>query len=152
MYYSNIPQHVIRTQDSTDLEKGINYCIHRKCTSVAIVGATGSRIDHTTGSLGCFKKFRHRIDMTLYDGEGETQLIEKNVRLRTQRGERISLIPLERCTGVTTKNLLYPLINEVLELGVREGISNVATSATIVVSYRKGTLLLYRSHRGMVGK
>ncbi len=134
-------------QESTDLEKAIEYCIKRRCTSASIVGATGSRIDHATGSLGCFKKFRGRIALTLYDVEGEVTLVDNSVRLRTRRGERISLIPLERCTGVTTRNLLYPLRGASLELGVREGISNVATSTSVSISYKRGTLLLYRSHR-----
>jgi thiamine pyrophosphokinase len=152
MHYRTSPLLFIGDQNSTDLEKAISYCILRKCTSAAIVGATGSRIDHTTGSLGCFKKFRRRITLTLYDAEGETILIEKSIRLRTRPGERISLIPLQRCTGVTTKNLLYPLRNESLELGVREGISNVATSTSIRVTHLTGTLLLYRPHQVGAGK
>ncbi len=145
-FFKQIPLMVIESQESTDLEKAILFCIRKKCTSVSIVGAVGSRIDHTTGSLGCFKRFKDRIEIKLYDREGIAMLIRDSVRIKATRGETISLIPLERCTGVTTRNLYYPLRDAVLELGVREGISNVAIGRYVSISYKKGTLLLYRFH------
>jgi thiamine pyrophosphokinase len=66
------------------------------------------------------------------------------VSIRTSKGAKISLIPVDRCTGVTTTNLKYPLKNALLETGVREGISNEATGRSATVSVAKGTLLLFR--------
>ena len=143
-FFQNVPLLHIDDQYSTDLEKAISYCVKRKYKSISIVGMTGSRIDHTTASLGCFKKFRGQIELQMYDREGEIVLLEKKTSLVTRKGEKISLIPLERCTGVTTKNLFYSLKNETLELGVREGISNIATARRVTVSYKAGILLLYR--------
>lgn len=133
-----------KDQDSTDLEKALEFCLCRKIGSCDIIGATGSRIDHSTGSLGCFKKYGSRIGMRIIDTVGALTLIRKRVVFSAAVGEKISLIPLERCEGVTTKNLFYELHNEPLELGVREGISNQATGDEVTVSVKKGTLLLYR--------
>ncbi|MBS4028239.1 MAG: thiamine diphosphokinase [Ignavibacteriales bacterium] len=145
-YFVNVPQILIENQNSTDLEKAICFCIVKKIPSVAIIGVIGDRIDHSTGSLGCFKKFGHLIEITIVDTVGVLTQIHKYVKLKTKKGEKISLIPLERCTGVTTKNLKYNLNNDALELGVREGISNEATSSPVSISVKKGTLLLYRFH------
>ena len=145
-YFEDIPQIHLPDQHATDLEKAILFCIEENFSSVTIIGATGDRIDHTTGSLGCFKKFGKKISMKLIDGIGEISLLQKSTLLTTQKGEKLSLIPLERCEGVTTSNLKYELHNNILELGVCDGISNEAIGKRAIVSVKKGTLLLYRFH------
>ena len=142
--FKSVVQKKIGDQENTDLEKALAYCIENHFSSADIVGAFGDRIDHTTGSLGCFKKFGKKIDIRFLDSVGETTLILKSLTIRTTKGEKISLIPLERCTGITTQHLLYPLHNDILELGVREGISNEATGRSATITVQKGTLLLYR--------
>ncbi len=146
-FFKDINQITIPDQHSTDLEKAISYCIQQKITSVDIVGAFGNRIDHTTGSLGCFKKFGKLIHIRMLDTVGEITLIQKEVRLNMREQEKFSLIPLERCIGVSTKNLKYELENGILELGVQEGISNEAISQNVSIRVDNGTLLLYRFHR-----
>jgi thiamine pyrophosphokinase len=143
-FFKNVLQIRIREQESTDLEKALRFLIQRGVRSADILGATGDRIDHTTGNLGCFKKFARVLRLRFVDRAGELTLVQGRFRLDVRTGETISLIPLERCSGVTTKNLKYPVKNGTLELGVREGISNVATGKTVTVSVRRGSLLLYR--------
>ncbi len=145
-YYSHIRQIVDPGQESTDLEKAISYCIQQGAPSADIVGATGDRLDHTIGALGCFKKFRGQIELRIIDSVGILSSIDKETSFSARVGEKISLIPLERCDGVTTVNLKYPLQHESLELGVREGTSNEATATEVKVSVESGMLLLYRFH------
>jgi thiamine pyrophosphokinase len=145
-FYHDVEQIQIDDQNSTDLEKAIKYCIDHAITSVDIVGALGTRIDHTTGSLGCFKKFGTLIHIRMIDSEGELTLIRNEVHLDMHKGEKLSLIPLYKCTGISTTNLRYILNDETLELGVRDGISNVAISEKVTIHVVAGTLLLYRFH------
>ena len=146
VYYSNIPQIIDPDQESTDLEKTITYCVTRKVVSVDIVGATGDRLDHTTGTLGCFKKFGEQITLRLVDSIGALTLIRSSLTLQTKMREKLSLIPLEKCTGITTVNMKYELHDDILELGFREGISNEAIAEEVSISVKTGTLLLYRFH------
>lgn len=145
--FRRVPLILVDDQESTDLEKAIQLCIDMMCTSVDIVGATGDRLDHTTGTLGCFKKFGKKARLQLFDTVGVVSMIEKKIGFATMVGEKISLIPLERCEGITTRNLKYALQNESLELGVREGISNEATGRRVTISVKRGILLLYRFRR-----
>ncbi len=147
IFFHDVLQILDEDTNSTDLEKAIKYCIGQSATSVDIMGAVGKRTDHTLSSLGCFKKFGTQIHIRMIDTEGELTLIQKNITINTYEGEKISIIPMDRCTGVTTKNLQFSLNNEVLELGVREGISNEAISGQVSISIERGTLLLYRFHR-----
>lgn len=145
-FYRHIPQILVPDQNSTDLEKAIQFCVRRKIPSANIVGVTGDRLDHVTGSIGCFKKYGRRIELTMIDSRGILELVKGTLRLRTSVGARISLIPVDHCSGVTTTHLKYPLKNDDLELGVREGISNEATAKNVTIRVRRGTLLCYRFH------
>ena len=134
-------------QESTDLEKALEFCVKRRISSVDIVGASGKRTDHTFGGLGCFKKYGNRMNLRMIDSCGVLQLVRRKIRLQTRPGETISLIPLDRCRGIKTAHLKFALDNDVLELGVRDGISNEATANDVTISVKKGTLLVYRFHR-----
>lgn len=142
--FRGVPSLRIAEQESTDLEKAIRYALLHRCTEIIVVGATGKRLDHTAGNLGCFRKFGVRCAMRFIDDDGELTLVGRDASLRTRRGELLSLIPLERCSGVTTTGLKFGLRNASLELGVREGTSNRALASKATVSVKKGTLLLYR--------
>jgi thiamine pyrophosphokinase len=147
IYFKNIRQIEDPDQNTTDLEKSILYCINNGIGSADVNGASGDRIDHTTASLGCFKKFGDRISLRMIDSAGELTRINKEVHLSMSIGEKLSLIPVDRCTGIRTQNLKYLLYNETLEIGTREGVSNSAVAKNVSISVEHGTLLLYRFHR-----
>jgi len=138
----------IPDQESTDLEKAIRYCLRRGFGSVVIVGAVGDRLDHSTGALGCFKRFGNKIRMTLVDRGGTLTLLSRDESIKMSPGERFSLIPLGRCSGVRIDGARYPLKGSPLQLGVHEGIGNSAAGGTVRVRHEGGTLLLYRMGRG----
>jgi thiamine pyrophosphokinase len=146
-YFNNIPLVFIGDQYSTDLEKAIKHCISKKIKYIDIIGATGDRIDHTIGNLGCFKKFGVMAELKIIDPKGELFLIRKRIKLNTLNRKNVSLIPLSRCEGVTTKNLKYALSNDCMEVGVKEGTSNIAVSDYIVVNVKKGLLLIYHLYK-----
>lgn len=137
----------ITEQESTDLEKAIRFVVARNIRTADIVGALGRRTDHTLGTLGCFRRFAGTIELRLIDELGALTLLPRKASFAAFPGEKISLVPVGRCAGITTEHLRYPLRNEALEPGVRDGISNEATGPEVSVSYESGTLLLYRFHR-----
>ena len=143
-FFHSVPMMFVDDQDSTDLEKALEFSLERGAGEIDIAGATGDRLDHTTGTLGCFKKFGKRAHLRLFDTVGCTVQIKNRIRFASKPGEKVSLIPLEKCSGVTTLNLRYPLKKEMLELGVREGVSNESTRSPVSVSVERGTLLLFR--------
>jgi len=146
-YYSHVPVIFNGDRNSTDLEKAIHYCVRNKFKSIVVVGATGDRIDHTIGNVGCFKKFSGKVDIKMVDPVGELSLIKKEIKVANAIGKTISLIPIDKCKGVSTKNLKYQLKNDVLEIGSREGTSNEAVSDVVTVTVKSGFLLLYITNR-----
>ena len=138
----------IPDQYSTDLEKALTVAIDRGATEITVVGAVGGRIDHTLTNLAILHKYGRRVQLHMVDAQGEGSLWVTAKRLRTitfehALGSTISLIPFGLVKGVSTVGLKYPLHDEVLAWGIREGQSNVAVETTVLISFTDGALFVY---------
>lgn len=142
--FHKIPTHRDSDDERTDLEKAIAWAIKRKYDHITVVGASGKRLDHTIGNLGALAKFYPDAVVRFVDDFGELTYVGRALTVEAKKGEMVSLIPLSRCEGIITDGLRYALNGETLELGVREGTSNVVTASPISVSVKKGHLLLFR--------
>ncbi|MEK6754872.1 MAG: thiamine diphosphokinase [Bacteroidota bacterium] len=139
-----VPRYEDRDDESTDLEKAIAWALKQKYDHIVVVGASGKRIDHTLGNLGVLPKFYPDAVIRFVDDLGEVMYVGRELTFEAKRGDVVSLIPLTRCEGITTEGLRYALDNEALELGVREGTSNVVVNTPVTIKVKKGHLLLYK--------
>jgi thiamine pyrophosphokinase len=139
---------VIRSsnQDRTDLEKALLYLLRQKVKRIVIFGATGKRIDQTVANLSLLEKYQGRAHLTFIDPSGTVEIVRSSAKFRASPGETVSLLPIGRVEGVTTKGLLYPLVNETLEPGTR-GVSNEVTGRSVEIRVRRGKLLLVKLFR-----
>ena len=133
----------IAEQNSTDLEKAIRWLLRKGIREITIAGATGGRLDHIAGNLNILGKYSRRANLRVVESEGELFPVGARRELSYPAGTTVSMIPLSRCSGVTTKGLRWELRNAVLELGVRDGTSNEVVSTPATINVRSGTLLLY---------
>lgn len=145
---SQYPVKVIHTPDQlyTDLEKAILYLIEEDFPAANILWATGRRADHTLANISILPKYAHRISLKIIDDYScifpILPLPHKFVKWYRE-GTNISLMPLGITTGITTRNLLYPLHRETLHLGYRNGSSNkVSADGEVLVEYVEGTMLI----------
>jgi thiamine pyrophosphokinase len=133
-----------RNDQTTDLEKAITWAIQSNFDHITVVGASGKRVDHTVGNLGVLRKFYPDAIISMIDDSGELCYVGREYSFEAEKGEVVSLIPLNRCEGVSTSGLKYALDAENLELGVREGTSNVVVAPPVTVKVKKGHLLLFK--------
>ncbi|MEW5798439.1 MAG: thiamine diphosphokinase [Bacteroidota bacterium] len=145
-YFSTVPIIHLSDQNSTDLEKALEYLLTNNYSGAAVVGATGDRPDHTLSNFSILLKYHKRLTLLYIDERCTIEVINKKVRFAAQIGQQISLVPMGRCTGVLTAGLKYPLKRESLEPGVREGTSNEAVKTNVTISLQKGPLLLFKIH------
>ncbi len=145
-YYSSVPIIHIADQNSTDLEKVLEHLLSNDFTSATIIGATGDRPDHTMANFSILMKYDKKLSLRFFDERCIVQIVRKKIRLKTVIGQQLSLVPMGKCTGITTQGLIFPLKNESLEIGVREGLSNEATQKMVEISLKHGTLLLFTIH------
>ncbi|HKK45500.1 MAG TPA: thiamine diphosphokinase [Balneolaceae bacterium] len=136
-------------QESNDLEKALHHAKKKNASHVHILGATGQRLDHTLKNLSVLKQFHnHFRELLLKDDFGDTRLIDKSFRKEIAIGTQVSLFPLSgKVIGITTKGLKYPLQNEALENGIRDGSSNEVVENPIEITYKHGDLLLFLARK-----
>ncbi|MEX0770752.1 MAG: thiamine diphosphokinase [Balneolaceae bacterium] len=132
-------------QESNDLEKALNKALESGAKEVWVFGAIGQRLDHTLKNLSVLKQFNARFkSLRFVDRYGELFLLPARYQAQYPVGTVISLFPLSgKVSGITTRGLKYPLRDEALENGVRDGTSNETVSDRIEITHKKGDLLLF---------
>jgi thiamine pyrophosphokinase len=128
---------------STDLEKTLSWVIDKGFQTITVAGSAGGRLDHFIGNLSALVKFSNRATITFVDDSGEWIFIDRSKNLDLSVGATVSLIPLSHCDGIVTKGLRWNLNFEALELGVRDGTSNLVVESPIHISVAKGNLILF---------
>lgn len=139
------PLEIVHTpnQDKTDLDKAFDYLIAKGHKAVNVVWATGKRADHTITNITNIVAYRDQLKIVVLDDHSKVFLLQKKYEKWYPKNTTISLIPIGKVTGITTKNLFYPLNNEELIIGYRTGSSNhVAEDGIVTIEHQEGDLLL----------
>lgn len=135
-------------QETNDLEKALQLAMDEGARNVVVLGATGLKLDQTLKNLSVLLQFHSRFESIYFDDERSRILIlEKEAEMSLKIGTDISLFPLSgKVDGIVTEGLKYPLINESLENGYRDGSSNQVVSDPVRIQYRNGYLLAIIHH------
>ena len=136
----------IEEQETTDFEKSINYCLENKLDNCIIFGATSTRPDHTINNFSIMKRYYKKINLRIIDDNFEITFLNKSTIFNYKVNRLISFLGFPEANGITTTGLKYPLNNEDLEFGVREGTLNSSVSDKITIKIKKGNLLLFKLH------
>ena len=135
-------------KDYTDTHMALKLAIELKSTNIIIVGAIGSRIDHTIANIHILKEALDKnIKCSIINENNKIQLINKDTTIeRNENFRYISLIPLTtKVCGITLKGFKYGLINATLEIGKSLGVSNEQTKELAIIEIKEGILLLIQS-------
>lgn len=130
-------------KDQTDTEIALEYSISKMPDEIEILGAFGSRMDHTLGNIQLLEGFYNpKIAIRLMDEQNEIWLLDKFTKIVGRKDEILSIIPISKeVREVTLKGFEYPLENVRLWRGHTLGISNVIREKEAEISYREGKLL-----------
>jgi thiamine pyrophosphokinase len=136
-------------QDYTDMDKALEYVLDNyPVTHIRIYGATGGQTDHFLSVLSALVKYEGRAKMELVDEHGVVWLADRQQELVGEDlvGRLFSLIALGEVTGITTTGLQWPLTNETLIMGVRDGTRNIIIAPKVTVEKQSGCLFLMLHH------
>ncbi len=130
-------------KDQTDTEIALSYSVSKKPEAVEVLGAFGSRMDHTLANVQLLEGFFDSgIPIRLMDEQNEVWLLGKHTRIVGRKNENLSIIPItESVTGVTLTGFEYPLENRQLFRGQTLGISNIIRGQQAEISFKEGKLL-----------
>ncbi len=131
-------------KDFTDTEAAIEKAIELGFTEIDIVGATGTRFDHSFANACLLKKYiSEGVRIRILDAHNEIFAIDKDSIIKDKKGETVSLLPLDSTVfGVTLKGFYYPLENADVKIGTTLTVSNVITSDAAEIKIGQGTLLV----------
>ena len=134
-------------KDMTDSELAIEIALEKGCTHIVLLGAIGTRLDHSVSNLFLLKKLLDNgVDGLLADEYNEVCLIDQRIELVREEGIFITLLPFAgSAKGVTTYGLYYPLENATLETGSSWGVSNKFSDDMAKVTLTEGYLLVIKA-------
>jgi len=139
-----------KRQNDTDVEKCLKFAIKNKFDEALLIGVTGNRLDHTICNLGIVLKFYSKIKLSLLAENSYLKPYTGSVKLKTNKGEIISLYGFDKKTKLTSSGLKYPLKNISLPFGAKESTSNVATSNSIQLKITNGIVFVIRDFNTII--
>lgn len=134
-------------KDMTDMEIGINIALEKGANEIYILGGLGCRFDHSLANVHILvHPVSEGAKTCLVDEHNIITLVMDSLDINGSVGQTISLIPLStEVSGVTTKNMEYPLLNRTMTIGSSIGVSNVMTDENAHISVDKGILIVIMS-------
>lgn len=133
-------------KDETDTEAAVRVALEKGADSILILGAIGSRADHTMANILLLKMlYDMKVDALLLNENNEIRFFDKEISVCGVKGDTISIIPMSDLIGVYTKGLFYKLTGDTLKFGTSRGVSNVMTDITCNVKAESGYGLIIKS-------
>ncbi len=134
-------------KNETDTELCISWALLNHATDITLLGATGTRLDHTLANVFLLKKLAGlSIPARIIDKHNTIHIVTGQIELKGRPGDLLSLLPItKRAAGITIKGLEYPLVDATVEMGSALGISNVFRETTALVSVGEGILMVIQS-------
>jgi len=134
-------------KNETDMELCVAWALLNHATDITLLGATGTRLDHTLANIYLLKKLAGRgIPARIIDKHNTIHVVTDQIEFKGRPGEFLSLLPItEKAAGIMIQGVEYPLANATVEMGSSLGISNVFKETTALVSVREGALMVIQS-------
>lgn len=130
-------------QETTDTEKLLKFCERESLGQVTLLGVEGDLLDHVLANLYCIAKTELDVRLALRTGMMWSVRSAQPRSLAVPVGRRVSLLPVESCSGVNLGGVQWPLSNAALAPGAAYSISNRSMSSRVEVSLGSGTALLF---------
>ena len=129
-------------QDCADLEKAVLLARERGATRIALLGATGGRMDHTLTSFALLVRYAAEFPLRLLDDVSVAWALAdgQQCAFAARSGETVSLITFEGVT-VSIAGVRWPLDAFPLQPGTR-GVSNVADGSQVRVQAQNGSVFV----------
>jgi len=133
-------------KDATDTELAIELCLELAAKEVTILGASGSRIDHTLANIHLlYGLLKNKVKASIVDEWNKVYLIEEDTILHKDKlhGPYLSLLPfMDAVKGVYLTGFKYPLTDHTMYPYKSLGISNEIIDNTAKIKLQSGILIV----------
>jgi thiamine pyrophosphokinase len=133
-------------QETTDLEKALNYAASLSPVRISVIGFSGLRSDHFLNNIITLMESPLSEKITFYDLYGKMFFLNSGDHLlSTEAGKILSFFALTPITSLKLDGFLYT-VNIRNHPGFFHSISNVTKKETSVVSFEGGKLIVYEKN------
>jgi thiamine pyrophosphokinase len=136
-------------KDKTDTQIAIEMALSHKAASIHLIGATGSRLDHTLANLHLLLlPLEKQVPACILDTNNKIYLKRESFTLqrKKQHGTYVSFLPFHSDVyGLTLEGFKYPLDRIHLAAGESLCISNEIIEEEAIVSFTKGILAVFET-------
>lgn len=134
-----------RAKDRTDTGLCLEYALESGCSEAVVLGGLGGRLDHTLANLQDAAAFCVRgLSVSFRDRDVRAYFVtDGSLVVEPLPGFSLSVFAWSpTASGVTLRNVEYPLTDHTLETGFPLGVSNGFAGVPAEISVACGTLLV----------
>lgn len=132
-------------KNMTDTEAALDYALDAGAQDITILGALGTRADHTLSNIGMMlRAYQRGVACRIIDEFNELEVATGEYTLTGFPGQTVSILPLTGNLIVTASGLEYPLQALALPFGTSRGVSNLMKSTCAHLSISGGIALIVR--------
>lgn len=133
-------------KDMTDTELALVEAIRLGLDEVIVLGAMGTRIDHTLGNLMVMSRYGKDIHLCVMDINNRIQWVYDKCTILKSDYKYVSLVPTtQEVTEVNFIGVKYPLKMATLIQSSSYGISNEIIESEAKLSIKEGILMVVES-------
>lgn len=135
-------------KDFTDTHLAIKLAIEKRAKHITIIGATGTRMDHTLANIHVLNEaLQNNVPTEIINENNRIMLINRKAKLiKNTNYKYVSIIPLTtKITGVTLKGFKYNIENATINLGESIGVSNEQIEQEALIEIKEGIAILIYS-------
>ena len=135
-------------KDFTDTELALRYAFGLHPTSIIFFGGSGSRLDHTMGTLQLLEQSKKRGILAVFCDEHNEVMLQGRGRtiLKKREGYRyVSVVPITHTIQISLSKLKYNVTNKVIYRGQTIGISNEFVGKEAEITLLRGKALIIQS-------
>lgn len=136
-----LPEH----KNMTDTEAAVDYALGEGADDITILGALGTRMDHTLSNIGMLlRAMRRGAACRILDETNELTVASGEHDIAGVPGQTVSILPLTGDLTVTASGLEYPLEQLSLPFGSSLGVSNRMKTDHAHLSISGGIAMIVR--------
>lgn len=130
-------------QETTDFQKAVSVALSMSATQIVVVGAEGTRFDHTLSALNYASRFSNRAKFRFPMSASIAHLVSEDWSAPAQVGGHVSILPLPEVKFSSSSGLEWPVGGIAMAIGGRDGISNLATQSRISLGVESGCATVF---------
>ena len=133
-------------KNQTDTEAAVDYALFAGMDELLILGAIGSRMDHTLANISMLVRAdKAGASCRIVDEYNELTVSDRDMTLSGEKGQGVSILPLTGEVCVSADGLKYPLNKLILGWDSSRGVSNVMTGELAHISISGGYALIIKT-------